>query len=96
MNQKPKYLLKYGRKEIENDSLEELVRFAKTITDYYEIFRVYKSAMEEPKKILTIETIEEANRMFKRGYSRDIVGKRLGLTPHYMNKLFGKNAIVSI
>ena len=97
MNQKPKYLLKYLEKEIENDSLEELIRLAKNLTVRYEIFRVYKSAMfkdERNKSVLTIKAIEEAKRLHGKGYSNTIISRQLGLGRFYIDKIIGKNAII--
>lgn len=87
MNEKPKYLLKYGIKEIPSDSLEELMRLVPSINEPYEIFRVYKSKFDDADKILNAKMIEEARRMHSRGYSKSIIGKRLGITPHHMNKI---------
>lgn len=96
-NNKPKYLLKYSGKEIENDSLDEIMRLAKTLSVHWEVFRVYKSAMQKDdrtKSVLTIANIEEVKRMSERGYSRDVIAKRVGLGRFYVDKIIGKHAVI--
>jgi hypothetical protein len=97
MNPKPKYLLKYGDKEIEDNDLDEIMRVVKTLTVYYEIFRVYKSATkleDRTKSILTIRNIEEAKRLHAKGYSNAVISRQLDLGRHYIEKIIGVNAIV--
>ena len=96
MNQKPKYFLKYGTTEIENDSLEEIMRLVKHLTVYWEVYRVYRSCPEEHKQIFNIRMIEEAFRLKKRGYNYTTIEKQLGIRRHFLEKILGKNAIVQI
>lgn len=90
MNQKPKYLLKYELKEIENNDLEEIMRLAKNLTVYYEIFRVYKSSDDRIKSVANMEEMKEVGRLFNKGYSRDIIVRQTGLTRFYVDKIIGK------
>lgn len=90
MNQKPKYLLKYELKEIENNDLEEIVRLAKNLTVYYEIFRVYKGSDDRIKSVANMEEMKEVGRLFNKGYSRDIIVRQTGLTRFYVDKIIGK------
>lgn len=96
MNQKPKYFLKYGTIEIENDSLEEIMRLVKNLTVYWEVYRVYRSFPQDRKRVLNIRMIEEAFRLHKKGYNYPTIERQLGITKHYLEKILGKNAIVQI
>lgn len=90
MNQKSKYLLKYELKEVENNDLEEIMRLAKNLTVYYEIFRVYKASNARIKTIANMEEMKEVGRLFNKGYSRDVIAHQTGLTRFYVDKILGK------
>lgn len=97
MKQKPKYLLKYGMKEVEANEVEDLLKLTKNITLPWEVFRVYKSAMnglERSKSVLTIKMIEDAKRMDERGYHRDVIAKRIGVGRFMVDKIIGVNASI--
>lgn len=96
MNLKPKYLLKYLEVEIEDDSLEELMRLAKNLTVYWEVFRVYKSGLQEKKTVLTIDNIEKVINLKKRGYNFKSIKRQTGLSEFWIGKIVGKNSIVEI
>lgn len=90
MNQKPKYLLKYEGKEVENNNLEEIMRLAKNINVYYEIFRVYKASFDRTKHIANMHEMKDVGRLFNRGYSRDVIAKQVGLSRFCVDKILGK------
>jgi len=93
MDPKPKYLLKYCGKEVESNDLEKLVQLARNLTDYYEIFRVYKAkfALERKKAIFTAAEIEDSERMEQRGYSRDVIARKMGVSRFYIDKILDKH-----
>lgn len=90
MNQKPKYLLRYESREIENNDLEEIIRLAKSLTVYYEIFRVYKGSDDRIKPLANMEEMKEVGRLFNRGYSREVIARQMGITRFYVDKIIGK------
>ena len=92
MDPKPKYLLKYSGKEIESNDLDQLLLLAKNLIEYYEIFRVYKAkfALERRKSILTQAEIEDSERMDRRGYSRDVMARKMGRSRFYIDKVLDK------
>jgi len=96
MKQKPKYLLKYGETEVENDSLEELLRLAKSLITYWEVFRVYKTPKEEDKQVLNIEAMENILRLHKKGYNYKSIKRTTGVSEFWIGKVIGRNANAQI
>lgn len=96
MNQKFKYLLKYSGREIESNSLDDLLILAKHLTDYYEIFRVYRAihSIERKKSVFDFNEIEKAIEMEQRGYKRDVIARRMGMTRFYVDKVLDANLTV--
>jgi hypothetical protein len=88
---KPKYLLKYSGKEIVSDNLEDLTKIAKNLTQYYEIFRVYRAVhtLEQAKIIYTPEDIKKALSMEERGHKRDVIARQMGMSRWYLDKILG-------
>jgi hypothetical protein len=96
MNPNPKYLLKYSGREIESNSLDELLTLAKHLTEYYEIFRVYRAvhSLERKKTVFDFNEIQKAIEMEQRGYKRDVIARRMGMTRFYLDKALDANITV--
>lgn len=94
MNRKPKYLLKSSEIEKENDSLEELMRVAQSLTVYWEIFRVYKTPKEEDKQVLNIDAIENILRLHKKGYNYKAIKRTTGFSEFWIGKVVSRNSVV--
>jgi hypothetical protein len=93
---KPIYLLKYSNKEIESSDVQELMRLAKNITDYWELFRVMKSEVHksEHRSYITCEEVDEVKRLHGKGYSAKVICNRVGLTKDRYQLVIGQNAII--
>jgi hypothetical protein len=93
---KPIYLLKYSDKEIESDNVEDLIRLAKNISAYWELFRVMKSPVHksENRSYLTCNDVDEIKRLRSKGYSAKIICSRLHITKDRFQLVEGQNAII--
>jgi hypothetical protein len=96
MKYKPIYLLKYSNKEIESDNVEDLLRLASNIADYWELFRVMKSPMQKSaqRSYITCDEVDEVKRLSGKGYSHKIIQNRLHLPQSKIALIVGQNAII--
>ena len=93
---KPIYLLKYSNKEIESSNVEELMRLAGNIADYWELFRVMKSPMQkrEHRSYITCEEVDEVKRLHGKGYSHKVIQNTLRLPQSKIALIVGQNSII--
>jgi hypothetical protein len=93
---KPIYLLKYSNKEIESSDKEELMRLARNIADYWELFRVMKSPVHksENRSYLTCNDVDEIKRLRGKGYSAKVICSTLHITKDKYQLVEGQNAII--
>lgn len=84
----PSYLLVFGDASLESEDITELKTFAKTITVYWEIFRVYKSAFVPSRyRNLTITDMEEIMFLRNRNWTYSGLARRFHCSVTKMNRI---------
>lgn len=91
---KKRYEIRFDGKVIDSESLPLLKRIANGTECYYEIYVYYrpdlsKSASTNSRK-LSIMDMREIERLSKKGYIAEVIGKKFGVGKDYINRILSK------
>ena len=88
MIKKALYEIRFDGKVIRGKNLSEIRALSNSTTCYYEIYKVYQSAMKSPpRRLMNIQDVQEANRMVARGYAKQTVADHFSVSADYLRKV---------
>lgn len=83
-----RYELHFGEAIVHGEAIKELKEFAKSITQYYEIYKIYCSSMvEHPVSKLNIMDMREIVRLKERGWTSSAIANKFSVPQSQIRKI---------